>query len=104
MEVAPHLKDSLNHNFFDLLSTFRQISEPSIQSELLLQRVETPEYLTLYSPAINWILQCIAYRAPEARGHARSTWNSSLFSMLTRMIRFFSGFSAEARVGPNDCL
>ena len=24
-----------------------------------------PEYLTLYSPAINWILQCIAYRAPE---------------------------------------
>lgn len=70
MEVAPHLKDSLNRNFFDLLGTFRQISSESVQNLLVLQRVEVPEYLTLYSPAINWILQCIAYRAPEARGHS----------------------------------
>ncbi|KAM9336346.1 LOW QUALITY PROTEIN: VPS35 endosomal protein-sorting factor-like [Symphorus nematophorus] len=65
MEVAPHLKDSLNRNFFDLLGTFRQISGESVQNQLVQQRVEVPEYLTLYSPAINWILQCIAYRAPE---------------------------------------
>ncbi|XP_059180994.1 VPS35 endosomal protein-sorting factor-like isoform X2 [Centropristis striata] len=65
MEVAPHLKDSLNRNFFDLLGTFRQVSGESVQNQLVLQRVEVPEYLTLYSPAINWILQCIAYRAPE---------------------------------------
>ncbi|XP_075949259.1 VPS35 endosomal protein-sorting factor-like isoform X1 [Anarhichas minor] len=65
MEVAPHLKDSLNRNFFDLLGAFRQISSESVQNQLVLQRVEVPEYLTLYSPAINWILQCIAYRAPE---------------------------------------
>lgn len=66
MEVAPQLKDNLNRNFFDLLGTFRQISGESVQNQLVLQRVEVPEYLTLYSPAINWILQCIAYRAPEA--------------------------------------
>ncbi|XP_042364506.1 VPS35 endosomal protein-sorting factor-like isoform X2 [Plectropomus leopardus] len=65
VEVAPHLKDSLNRNFFDLLGTFRQVSGESVQNQLVLQRVEVPEYLTLYSPAINWILQCIAYRAPE---------------------------------------
>ncbi|XP_031153773.1 VPS35 endosomal protein sorting factor-like isoform X1 [Sander lucioperca] len=65
MEVAPHLKDSLNRNFFDLLGSFRQISSESVQNQLVLQRVEVPEYLTLYSPAISWILQCIAYRAPE---------------------------------------
>ncbi|KAJ4925902.1 hypothetical protein JOQ06_008088, partial [Pogonophryne albipinna] len=65
MEVAPQLKDSLNRNFFDLLGSFRQISSESVQNQLVLQRVEVPEYLTLYSPAINWILQCIAYRAPE---------------------------------------
>uniref|UniRef100_A0A3Q3J5X5 VPS35 endosomal protein-sorting factor-like n=1 Tax=Monopterus albus TaxID=43700 RepID=A0A3Q3J5X5_MONAL len=65
MEVAPHLKDSLNRNFFDLLGTFQQISGESVQSQLVQQRVEVPEYLTLYSPAISWILQCIAYRAPE---------------------------------------
>ncbi|KAL6094475.1 vps35l [Pungitius sinensis] len=65
LEVAPHLKDSLNRNFFDLLAAFRQIGSESVQNQLVLQRVEVPEYLTLYSPAINWILQCIAYRAPE---------------------------------------
>ncbi|KAM4623948.1 VPS35 endosomal protein-sorting factor-like isoform 2-T2 [Polymixia lowei] len=65
MEVAPHLKDSLNRNFFDLLGTFRQIHGDSVQNQLVLQRVEIPEYLTLYSPAIHWILQCVAYRAPE---------------------------------------
>ncbi|XP_062331258.1 VPS35 endosomal protein-sorting factor-like isoform X1 [Osmerus eperlanus] len=66
MEVAPHLRDSLNKNFFDLLETFRQIHGDSVQNQLVLQRVEVPVYLTLYSPAINWILQCVAYKAPEA--------------------------------------
>lgn len=72
MEVAPNLKESLNRNFFDLLGTFRQISSESVQNQLVQQRVEVPEYLTLYSPAINWILQCIAYRAPEVRSSHRS--------------------------------
>lgn len=67
--MAPHLKDSLNRNFFDLLGTFRQISSQSVQNQLIQQKVEAPEYLTLYSPAINWILQCIAYRAPEVSTH-----------------------------------
>ncbi|KAJ8246244.1 hypothetical protein GJAV_G00265420 [Gymnothorax javanicus] len=66
MEVAPQLKDSLNKNFFDLLGSFRQIHGDSVQNQLVLQRVEIPVYLTLYSPAINWILQCVSYRAPEA--------------------------------------
>uniref|UniRef100_A0A667YJD8 VPS35 endosomal protein-sorting factor-like n=1 Tax=Myripristis murdjan TaxID=586833 RepID=A0A667YJD8_9TELE len=74
MEVAPHLKDSLNRNFFDLLGTFRQIQGDSVQNQLVLQRVEIPEYLTLYSPAINWILQCIAYRAPEDYINCAEIW------------------------------
>ncbi|KAF7704892.1 hypothetical protein HF521_020178 [Silurus meridionalis] len=65
MEVAPHLKDSLNKNFFDLLASFRQIHGDSVQNQLVIQRVEIPVYLTLYSPAIHWILQCVAYRAPD---------------------------------------
>ena len=71
MEVAPQLKDSLNRNFFDLLSTFRQIHGDSVQNQLVLQHVEIPEYLTLYSPAIHWILQCVAYRAPDVRSAHR---------------------------------
>uniref|UniRef100_A0A8C1KSA7 VPS35 endosomal protein-sorting factor-like n=1 Tax=Cyprinus carpio TaxID=7962 RepID=A0A8C1KSA7_CYPCA len=59
MEVAPHLKDSLNKNFFDLLATFRQIHGESVQNQLAQQRVEIPIYLTLYSPAIHWILHAL---------------------------------------------
>uniref|UniRef100_A0A8V0Z3I1 VPS35 endosomal protein-sorting factor-like n=1 Tax=Gallus gallus TaxID=9031 RepID=A0A8V0Z3I1_CHICK len=65
MEVAPQLKESLNKNFFDFLLTFKQIHGDTVQNQLVVQCVEIPLYLTLYSPAIDWILQCIAYRAPE---------------------------------------
>lgn len=66
MAVAPHLKESLNKNFFDFLLTFKQVHGDTVQNLLVVQCVEIPLYLTLYSPAIDWILQCIAYRAPEA--------------------------------------
>uniref|UniRef100_H9G5I8 VPS35 endosomal protein-sorting factor-like n=1 Tax=Anolis carolinensis TaxID=28377 RepID=H9G5I8_ANOCA len=65
MEVAPHLKESLNKNFFDFLLTFKQIHGDTVQNQLVVQCVEMPLYLTLYSPAIDWILQCISYRAAE---------------------------------------
>uniref|UniRef100_A0A663ESL5 VPS35 endosomal protein-sorting factor-like n=1 Tax=Aquila chrysaetos chrysaetos TaxID=223781 RepID=A0A663ESL5_AQUCH len=44
---------------------FQQIHGDTVQNQLVVQCVEIPLYLTLYSPAIDWILQCIAYRAPE---------------------------------------
>lgn len=65
MEVAPHLKDNLNQNFFDFLLTFKQIHSDVVQNQLVIQAVEIPIYLTLYSPAIDWMLRCISYRAPE---------------------------------------
>ncbi|XP_077304991.1 VPS35 endosomal protein-sorting factor-like isoform X5 [Lithobates pipiens] len=65
MEVAPHLKDNLNQNFFDFLLTFKQIHSDVVQNQLVIQAVEIPVYLTLYSPAIDWMLRCISYRAPE---------------------------------------
>uniref|UniRef100_A0A3B3Y678 VPS35 endosomal protein-sorting factor-like n=1 Tax=Poecilia mexicana TaxID=48701 RepID=A0A3B3Y678_9TELE len=64
-QSLPLQGESLNANVFDLLATFRQISGDSVQKQLHLQKVEVPAYLMLYSPAINWILQCVAYRAPE---------------------------------------
>uniref|UniRef100_A0A3Q2YTV6 VPS35 endosomal protein-sorting factor-like n=1 Tax=Hippocampus comes TaxID=109280 RepID=A0A3Q2YTV6_HIPCM len=87
MEVAPSLKDSLKRNFFDLLGTFRQISGESVRSQLLTQRVEMPEYLTLYSPAINWILQCSAYRAPEVWTETQRVKNALLLNSVMRAFR-----------------
>lgn len=34
MEVAPHLKESLNKNFFDFLLTFKQVGERHDSSSL----------------------------------------------------------------------
>ncbi|XP_036290318.1 VPS35 endosomal protein-sorting factor-like isoform X2 [Pipistrellus kuhlii] len=65
MEVAPHLKESLNKNFFDFLLTFKQIHGDTVQNHLAVQGVELSSYLPLYSPAMDWIFQCISYRAPE---------------------------------------
>uniref|UniRef100_A0A672JYA9 VPS35 endosomal protein-sorting factor-like n=1 Tax=Sinocyclocheilus grahami TaxID=75366 RepID=A0A672JYA9_SINGR len=84
MEVAPHLKDSLNKNFFDLLASFRQIHGESVQNQLVQQRVEIPIYLTLYSPAIHWILQCVAYRAPEVLLQGlRCEWGAGVLKPLS---------------------
>uniref|UniRef100_A0A8C2SHM3 VPS35 endosomal protein-sorting factor-like n=1 Tax=Capra hircus TaxID=9925 RepID=A0A8C2SHM3_CAPHI len=66
MEVAPHLKESLNKNFFDFLLTFKQIHGDTVQNQLVLQGVELPSYLPLYSPAMDWVFQCVSYHAPEA--------------------------------------
>uniref|UniRef100_A0A8V5HA36 VPS35 endosomal protein-sorting factor-like n=1 Tax=Melopsittacus undulatus TaxID=13146 RepID=A0A8V5HA36_MELUD len=74
MEVAPQLKESLNENFFDFLLTFKQIHGDTVQNQLVVQCVEIPLYLTLYSPAIDWILQCIAYRAPEDYINCAEVW------------------------------
>uniref|UniRef100_A0A8C3FXV8 VPS35 endosomal protein-sorting factor-like n=1 Tax=Chrysemys picta bellii TaxID=8478 RepID=A0A8C3FXV8_CHRPI len=74
MEVAPHLKESLNKNFFDFLLTFKQMHGDTVQNQLVVQCVEIPSYLTLYSPAIDWILQCIAYRAPEDYINCAEVW------------------------------
>ncbi|XP_040214484.1 VPS35 endosomal protein-sorting factor-like isoform X4 [Rana temporaria] len=65
MEVVPHLKDNLNQNVFDFLLTFKQIHSDVVQNQLVIQTVEIPIYLTLYSPAIDWMLRCISYHAPE---------------------------------------
>uniref|UniRef100_D3YW19 VPS35 endosomal protein-sorting factor-like n=1 Tax=Mus musculus TaxID=10090 RepID=D3YW19_MOUSE len=66
IEVAPHLKESLNKNFFDFLLTFKQIHGDTVQNQLVAQGVELLSYLPLYSPAMGWIFQCVSYHAPEA--------------------------------------
>ncbi|KAJ6657602.1 hypothetical protein lerEdw1_002318 [Lerista edwardsae] len=43
-----------------------RIHGDTVQNQLVVQCVEIPLYLTLYSPAIDWILQCLSYWAAEA--------------------------------------
>lgn len=45
-----------------------QIHGDTVQNQLVVQGVELPSYLPLYSPAMDWIFQCISYHAPEVSG------------------------------------
>uniref|UniRef100_A0A8C8ATJ5 VPS35 endosomal protein-sorting factor-like n=1 Tax=Otus sunia TaxID=257818 RepID=A0A8C8ATJ5_9STRI len=69
--VAP-IKYLFTTTCFCLL--FQQIHGDTVQNQLVVQCVEIPLYLTLYSPAIDWILQCIAYRAPEDYINCAEVW------------------------------
>ena len=42
-----------------------QLQSDSVQNILAIQRLEMSSYLSLYSPALDWILQCIAHHATE---------------------------------------
>ncbi|XP_033107964.1 VPS35 endosomal protein sorting factor-like [Anneissia japonica] len=63
--VAPDVKDHLINNFFDFLSTFPQLQKDSVQNILAVQRLVMAIYLSLYSPALDWILQCISHKTSE---------------------------------------
>uniref|UniRef100_A0A2K6MUF0 VPS35 endosomal protein-sorting factor-like n=1 Tax=Rhinopithecus bieti TaxID=61621 RepID=A0A2K6MUF0_RHIBE len=93
MEVAPHLKETLNKNFFDFLLTFKQIHGDTVQNQLVVQGVELPSYLPLYPPAMDWIFQCISYHAPEVTASVL-TWGSVSCSALL-LNSVMSAFRAE---------
>ncbi|XP_036166147.1 VPS35 endosomal protein sorting factor-like isoform X3 [Myotis myotis] len=42
-----------------------RIHGDTVQNHLAVQGVELSSYLPLYSPAMDWIFQCISYHAPE---------------------------------------
>ena len=55
-----------SENNVDSLS-FLQLNSDHVQNALGLQGLGMPQYIHLYWPAIEWILQCIAYKASEVR-------------------------------------
>lgn len=65
VDVAPSVKDHLMPCFDDILFTYKQIQTDNVQNILAVQKLDLPHYLTLYSPGLNWILQCLAHNASD---------------------------------------
>ncbi|XP_029646027.1 VPS35 endosomal protein sorting factor-like [Octopus sinensis] len=61
--VAFGYREHLLPCFDDFLFTYHQTQEDGVQNVLARQKLETPKYLTLYSPALDWLLQCLAHEA-----------------------------------------
>ncbi|XP_076459289.1 VPS35 endosomal protein-sorting factor-like [Babylonia areolata] len=66
IHVAPSKRDHLLPCFNDFLCSFIQVQGDNVQNTLAMQKMEMPHYLTLFSPALDWILQCLAHRASDS--------------------------------------
>lgn len=66
ISVAPGVKTHLLPNFHDFMATLPQLSGAPVQNQLAAERVEASTYFNLFVPALDWLLQCVAYRAPES--------------------------------------
>jgi len=65
IEVAPKIRDHLVLCFDDFLTTYSQLQSETVKNLLSSQNLDFPKYFTLYSPALDWILQCLAHDASE---------------------------------------
>eukprot|EP00049_Salpingoeca_infusionum_P003952 m.73039 g.73039 ORF g.73039 m.73039 type:complete len:934 (+) comp12354_c1_seq1:63-2864(+) len=63
MEVAPLVRSYQMPLFDDVVSTLSAPSAATLE-ELKKQNVDLPAYHALFVPALDWILQCVAYKVP----------------------------------------
>ncbi|XP_012255846.2 VPS35 endosomal protein-sorting factor-like isoform X2 [Athalia rosae] len=55
----------VKENFYDFLSTYGQLFSPMLKADLNKQNMQISSYLSLYTPALDWILQVMAASAPD---------------------------------------
>ncbi|XP_065352764.1 VPS35 endosomal protein-sorting factor-like [Cloeon dipterum] len=55
----------IHENLYDFLAAHKQLYSRSVRAELLRQKVDLGSYLTLYTPALDWILQLAAHPGTE---------------------------------------
>jgi hypothetical protein len=64
-EIAPQLTEHLTTSFNDYLYTHQIVTQrPAFQKMLDSHKLALSDYIHLYSPALDWLLQCIAHKAP----------------------------------------
>lgn len=51
--------------FEDFCYAYKQLAQDQVQDMLTESALSYGQYLNLYVPALEWILQCIAHQAPE---------------------------------------
>lgn len=60
MSVSTVDRQFLKENFYDFLASYDQLFSTGIRMELNQQKVDLATYLSLYMPAIDWILRAVA--------------------------------------------
>uniref|UniRef100_A0A1B0D7S3 Uncharacterized protein n=1 Tax=Phlebotomus papatasi TaxID=29031 RepID=A0A1B0D7S3_PHLPP len=58
-------REYIKENLTDLFTVYHTMFSPRLKNELTRQRLEMPTYLSLYIPALDWIMQGMAVHTPE---------------------------------------
>uniref|UniRef100_A0A6B2ED98 Putative membrane protein associated with esophageal cancer in s n=1 Tax=Phlebotomus kandelakii TaxID=1109342 RepID=A0A6B2ED98_9DIPT len=58
-------REYIRENLTDLFTVYHTMFSPRLRSELTRQRLEMPTYLSLYIPALDWIMQGMAVHTPD---------------------------------------
>lgn len=58
-------RDYLKENLYDFLTVYHTIFSSNIKTEIVKQRLDLSGYLSLYTPALDWIMQTIASRSTD---------------------------------------
>mmetsp|Transcript_29295 Transcript_29295/g.41243 ORF Transcript_29295/g.41243 Transcript_29295/m.41243 type:complete len:982 (+) Transcript_29295:64-3009(+) len=64
IEVTPWLKDYLLNAFDDYIVTHKVVKSEKFVNSLKDRHITFPQYLNLFSPALDWVLQCLGLAAP----------------------------------------
>ncbi|KAL5273537.1 C16orf62 family protein [Megaselia abdita] len=58
-------KDFVKDNFSDVMEIYNMIFSSSIKSEVSRQKMAFGTYISLYEPALNWIVEVLTYKTTE---------------------------------------
>jgi hypothetical protein len=67
--VAPNMKDYLMDNFNSFVRAHERFKGDKFDSQLVASHVKPEEYFNLFSPALDWQLQCIGHNANQVTTH-----------------------------------
>ncbi|RWS26992.1 UPF0505 protein C16orf62-like protein [Leptotrombidium deliense] len=66
VKIVPAEKSLFKQVLSDFFLTVKQFDTTLVRNILSSQKVDYSTYLTLYSPTLDWILQCIVYKASDS--------------------------------------
>jgi hypothetical protein len=67
IDIDFKLREPIEIAFTDLCQSFHQINAKNIKNVYTSQKLTTSIYLSLFSPALDWIVQCLLHKLDETK-------------------------------------
>ncbi|CAF4149793.1 unnamed protein product, partial [Rotaria magnacalcarata] len=67
VDIDYKYREPIELAFTDICHSFHQINTPTVKNMYTLQKLTTSIYLSLFSPALDWIVQCLLHNLDEVK-------------------------------------